>query len=72
MKLNRITWAAAIVILYIGSIVAFRNTHLEVWRTDGKQYLIFPKDQLWIYYFYRPITYVDSKLTTLQFHIGPH
>ena len=72
MKLSRIKWVAILVFLYLSSYIAFRATHVELWHKDGKQYLIFPKDQLWIYYFYRPITYVDSKLTMLQFHIGPH
>jgi hypothetical protein len=72
MKSNLIKLTAASVLFYLVSYTAFRATHIEVWQKDGKQYLIFPKDQLWIYYFYRPITYLDSKLTKLQFHIGPH
>lgn len=72
MKLNGRKWGAVCVFIYIGTYIAFRASHIELWPKDGKHYLIFPKDQLWIYYFYRPLTYVDSKLTSLQFHIGPH
>jgi hypothetical protein len=58
--------------VYVLSYLIFRNTNIEIWDKDGKQYVIFPKGQTWIYYFYRPLTYFDSKVTTMNFHIGPH
>ncbi|MFY8036808.1 MAG: hypothetical protein ACOVMQ_06555 [Cyclobacteriaceae bacterium] len=72
MKSSLIKLTAVVVLFYLVSYVAFRNTHIEVWQKDGKRYLIFPNDQIWIYYFYRPLTYFDGKITSLQFHIGPH
>ena len=46
--------------------------NIETWDKDGNQYVIFPKGQTWIYYLYRPLTYIDSKVTTMHFHIGSH
>ena len=61
-----------LVAVYVLSYLVFRNANIETWDKDGKQYVIFPKGQPWIYYVYRPLSYVDSKLTTMRFHIGPH
>ncbi|GMT48939.1 MAG: hypothetical protein IEMM0008_0478 [bacterium] len=58
--------------LYIGSYLIYRSSHIEVWAKDQKAYVIFPKDQKLIYYLYRPLVYVDSKVTGMGFHIGPH
>lgn len=59
-------------LIYLISYLIFRSFNTETWSKDGQQYVIFPKSQNWVYYFYRPITYMDSKLTSMQFHIGPH
>ena len=59
-------------IIYILSYVIFRGSNIERWSKDGKDYVIFPKSQTWLYYLYRPASYIDSKLTKMQFHIGPH
>jgi len=58
--------------LYVGFYLSFRSSHQEVWRKDGKAYVIFPSGQPVIYYLFRPLTVVDSKLTSMNFHIGPH
>ncbi len=58
--------------IYTLSYVAFRKTHTELWERDQNLYVIFPKDKKWIYYFYRPLTWLDAALTDMQFHIGPH
>ncbi|MGC3947604.1 MAG: hypothetical protein QM762_24380 [Chryseolinea sp.] len=57
---------------YVLSYVIFRNTNIQTWEKDGNQYVIFPKNQAWVYYLYRPLTYIDSKVTVMRFHIGPH
>ena len=62
----------ALTVVYILSYLIFRDTSIETWNKDGNQYVIFPEGQTWIYYLYRPLTYIDSKLTTMKFHIGPH
>jgi len=59
-------------IVYLASYGWFRATHIEIWEKDNRSYLIFPRDKMVVYYLYRPVTYVDGRLTGLGFHIGPH
>jgi len=61
-----------LLVVYVLSYVTFRTARTERWEKDGNQYVIFPKESTWIYYLYRPLTYLDSKVTTMRFHIGPH
>lgn len=58
--------------LYVLSYAYFRQTHTEVWERDGRAYVIFPTDKIYLYYLYRPLSYADGKLTGMGFHIGPH
>jgi len=58
--------------LYVGSYLAFRGAHQEVGPHDSKVYVIFPSRSRALYYFFRPLTYVDGTLTDMQFHIGHH
>lgn len=60
-----------VVILYAGSYLWFRNSHTERWAVDGSDYVIFPQNKF-IYYAFRPITYLDARTTGQLFHIGPH
>lgn len=71
MKKNLII-AGSLILVYLITYLIFRNSNVETWEKDGKEYVIFPKSKIWIYYLYRPATYLDSKLTTMRFHIGPH
>jgi len=59
------------VLVYVGSYAWFRSTHIECWDRNGRDYLIFPQSSA-LYYFYRPLTYIDARLTGIGFHIGPH
>lgn len=59
-----------VLLLYVGSYVLFRNSHVEVWEEDGQEYVIFP--DIVSYYIYRPVSYVDAKWNDMNFHIGPH
>jgi hypothetical protein len=61
-----------LVLAYTISYVWFRQTHIEVWSRDGNPYLIFPQDKAYLYYVYRPLSYIDGTLTGMKFHIGPH
>jgi hypothetical protein len=61
----------ALVIVYIGSYAWFRSSHVERWDRDGRDYVIFPQQPA-LYYLYRPLTYLDARLTGMRFHIGPH
>ena len=69
---KRIKTIGILAIVYELSYLIFRNTNIETWNKDGNQYVIFPKEQTWIYNLYRPLTYIDSKVTMMHFHIGPH
>jgi hypothetical protein len=61
-----------LVALYVGSYVAFRQTHVETWERDGRTYVIVPIGARLLYYVYRPVMYVDQAATGMRFHIGPH
>ena len=64
--------AAGLLILYVGVYFAFRQTHIEVWGKNGHPYVIFPEGNKALWYFFRPITYLDDACTGIGFHIGPH
>jgi len=69
---KKILIAAFIVIdLYLFSYIFVRQTHMEVWEKDKKEYVIFPENKI-LYYMYRPVSIIDGKLTGMRFHIGPH
>ena len=59
-------------ILYSLSYLGFRASNIEIWEKNGKQYVIFPEKPLVVYYFYRPLSYIDAKATGVGAHIGDH
>jgi hypothetical protein len=59
-------------IAYVGSYGAFRQSNSEIWDKDKKTYVIFPESMPWLYYAWRPLTYLDGTMTGINFHIGPH
>lgn len=63
--------ATAGIALYLLSYLALRLAWSEPW-TDGKVYMLFPQGPIWIYYLFRPLTYLDQAMTGMHFHIGPH
>lgn len=72
MRRISIAFLAVIVLLYLGGYALFRQTHIEVWEKDNNEYVIFPTGSTYLYYAFRPLTYLDSILTGMRFHIGPH
>lgn len=60
-----------LMVAYVASYVWFRWSHVERWERDDRDYVIFPQSAA-IYYFYRPLTYLDACITGMRFHIGPH
>ncbi len=56
-----------VVVLYVGTYVWFRSSHVEVWARDGKAYVIFPIKRQYVWYLYRPLTYLDAFLTGCAF-----
>ncbi|REJ79358.1 MAG: hypothetical protein DWQ47_01050 [Acidobacteria bacterium] len=71
-KAGVLSVVALLAVVYLGSYLVFRSTNAEVWDKDGQTYVIFPEDSPFLYYAYRPLTYVDGALTGMRFHIGPH
>jgi hypothetical protein len=61
-----------IVVLYLVGYALFRQTHIQVWNKNGEPYVVFPKGNPVIYYFFRPLSYIDGAVTGMDFHIGPH
>ena len=61
-----------VVLLYAFSYVWLRQKHTEIWEKDGNAYMIFPENKVYLYYFYRPLSYVDGTMTGMRFHIGEH
>jgi hypothetical protein len=57
-------------LLYATGYTWLRFSYVETWDRDGQVYLLFPHASL--YYLYRPVSYLDSALTGMRFHIGPH
>ena len=63
---------AIVFTLYSLSYVIFRQSNSQIWEKDGKEYVIFPTNKVYMYYLYRPLNYVDGNLTGMRFHIGEH
>jgi len=59
-------------LVYFSSYFWIRQTRTEIWEKDGNAYVIFPDDKVYLYYFYRPLSYVDGTITGMKFHIGQH
>ena len=74
MKTKRIIVIAILTaaLLYAFSYIWLRQTRTEVWEKDGNAYVIFTEDKVYLYYFYRPLSYFDSVITGMKFHIGQH
>ncbi len=73
-KIKQTTFITFIVLIliYLGSYLFIRNSNVERWEKDQNDYVIYPQDKLYLYYLFRPLSYVDSKITGMRFHIGPH
>ena len=61
-----------IVAAYVLSYVWLRQSRIEVWEKDNQAYVIFPADNIYVYYLYRPLTLIDGAITGMRFHIGQH
>lgn len=67
-----IVLAVVVLAIYLLSYAVFRHTNTEVWEKDGEAYVIFPENKVYLYYIYRPVSYIDGSLTGMRFHIGAH
>jgi hypothetical protein len=72
MKRNVLILFAFVFLLYFFSYIWIRQTRTEIWEKDGNAYVIFPDDKVYLYYFYRPLSYLDGTITSMRFHIGKH
>jgi hypothetical protein len=72
--MRRISISVLVLAIYAGSYAAFRQTNQEVWPKDNRTYVIFPVGVIGhaLYYLWRPLSYADSALTGMRFHVGPH
>lgn len=70
--LTSLAFFVLVLVVYVGSYLIFRSSHIQVWERNQQAYVIFPPDNLVWFYFYRPLTYIDGALTGMRFHIGPH
>ncbi len=61
-----------IFLVYSMAYLEYRKNHIEKWGKDNKYYVIFPKSEIWIYYLFRPMSYIDGKFSDMRFHIGSH
>ena len=59
-------------LMYFFGYFAYRQTHIQVWEKDGREYVMFAENKVYLYYFFRPLSYLDSELTGMRFHLGPH
>jgi len=68
------TLVVLLLAIYAGSYAVFRQTNQEVWPKDKQTYVMFPSGALGqaLYYAWRPLSYADSTLTGMRFHVGPH
>ena len=72
MKRKNIIAIILIFLFYSLSYFYVRQTRTEIWEKDNQPYVIFPADKVYLYYFYRPLSYADGILTGMRFHIGQH
>jgi hypothetical protein len=63
-----------LIAIYVAGYGVFRQTQTEVWANDSNSYVIFPDSVIGrvAYYAWRPLAYLDGKLSGMRFHIGPH
>ncbi|HLQ22531.1 MAG TPA: hypothetical protein VK132_04955, partial [Gemmatimonadales bacterium] len=61
---------AALVVVYLGTYVAYRAKHVDVWPVDGRAYVMFGSRVAW--YLFRPASRLDASATGMRFHLGPH
>jgi hypothetical protein len=72
MKKLALVLAIIWILIYFLSYFAYRQTHLQVWEKDQKEYVMFTENKVYLYYFFRPLSWIEAVLTGMNFHLGPH
>ncbi|MDZ4287952.1 MAG: hypothetical protein U0984_08330 [Prosthecobacter sp.] len=67
-----LTKALWFLMLYVLGYLGIRFGGMQRWERDGQNYVTFPASPIALYYLYRPMSWLDAKLTGQRFHIGPH
>jgi len=62
----------ALIVVYALGYAVFRAMNTETWAEDDNDYVIYPQTPIAVYYVFRPLSYLDSFLTGMRSHIGPH
>jgi len=70
MRKAQWTVVAIFGLAYLSAYLIYRKVNTEIWSVDKRSYVIYGSKVS--YYCFRPISYLDSKLTGMRFHIGPH
>jgi hypothetical protein len=60
----------SILVAYVASYAACRQTHIERWDHDNREYVIFGSRMS--YRLFRPLSYLDEAATGVGAHLGPH
>ncbi|MDA8585191.1 hypothetical protein N9L47_02870 [Rhodobacteraceae bacterium] len=60
-----------LVLAYVLAYAVIRTTQSEVWAKDGNTYVIYPSSTLFVYAAFRPLAYLDEKLTGRRSSVGP-
>lgn len=72
MKIKAFIALLILVLIYCAAYIFVRQSYTVILNHYGDTEVIFPEDEIYIYYFYRPLSYVDGALTGMKFHIGQH
>jgi hypothetical protein len=72
MKIKAFIALLILLLIYFGSYIFVRQSYVEVLNHYEDKEVIFPDDKVYLYYFYRPLSYIDGAITDMKFHIGQH
>ncbi len=72
MKIKAFIALLILLLIYFGSYIFVRQSYAKVLNNHGDKEVIFPDDKVHLYYFYRPLSYIDGAITDMKFHIGEH
>lgn len=67
-----VRWVGILVAIYLAAYIVLRIVNTQVWENDKRAYVMFPQRPIFIFYLFRPLTYLDGAMTGMRFHIGPH
>ena len=72
MKTKAFIGLLILLLIYFGSYILMRESYAEVFNHYGNKEVIFLNDKVYLYYLYRPLSYIDGAVTGMKFHIGQH